>query len=322
MRRPEIVPFAEEHVEAAASLLAERQRAQRAVEPSLAARFESPAGTRPELERLLASDGASGAALLRGGVLAGFLLGAPRGDTTWGPNTWVEAPGHAVVEAELVRDLYAAAAARWVEEGRTSHYAIVPASDPALVDAWFRLGFGHQHVHAVREVPSTDESGTPDEVAVRRATRDDIPDLARLDVVLLAHQERSPVFSAMIRPTFEEARAEWESDFDEDRFATFVAEIGGAVVGSAIGCPLEASATHSGLAHVDRAAFLGFAAVDPAFRGRGAGGALLDAVYGWARETGYETIVADWRMTNLLASRMWTNRGFRPTFYRLFRAIA
>ena len=42
---------------------------------------------------------------------------------------------------------------RWVEEGRTSHYAIVPAGDAALIDAWFRLGFGQQHVHAIREAP-------------------------------------------------------------------------------------------------------------------------------------------------------------------------
>ena len=58
-------------------------------------------------------------------------------------------------EPEAARDLYALAATRWVEEGRTSHYAVVPATDPELIDAWFRLGFGQQHVHAIREVPAT-----------------------------------------------------------------------------------------------------------------------------------------------------------------------
>ena len=80
-------------------------------------------------------------------------LGTPRADTTWGPNVWVEGAGHAVEQAEDVRDLYAPAAARWVEEGLTSQYTVVPASDAPLVDAWFRLGFGQQHVHAVREAP-------------------------------------------------------------------------------------------------------------------------------------------------------------------------
>ena len=54
-----------------------------------------------------------------------------------------------------MRDLYALAAARWVDEGRTSHYAVVPSDERGLVDAWFRVGFGQQHVHAIREVPTS-----------------------------------------------------------------------------------------------------------------------------------------------------------------------
>jgi ribosomal protein S18 acetylase RimI-like enzyme len=315
-----IVPFAPEHLPAAAALLAERQRAQRRAEPALAARFEDPAATLSEIETLLSGDGASGVVALDGSEPIGFLLGTRR-DPSWGPNAWVEAAGQAVREPELARDLYAAAASRWVEEGLTSHYVIVPATDRALVDAWFRVGFGHQHVHALREVATVDECGTPEEVTVRRPARADIPALARIEIALPAHQALSPVFSSKAPPTLEESRAEWESDFDEYEHLTFVAMREGLVVGSAIGCPLEVSSMHRGLAHVDHAAFLGFAAVEPAARGRGVGGALLDAVHGWARESGYPTIVTDWRMTNLLSSRMWGNRGFRPTFFRLFRSV-
>ena len=73
------------------------------------------------------------------------------------------APGTPSTEPEIVRDLYGAAAAGWVDAGATSHYAIVPATDPALVDAWFRVGFGKQHVHAIREAP-----GPEDDVPGRR----------------------------------------------------------------------------------------------------------------------------------------------------------
>jgi hypothetical protein len=31
--------------------------------------------------------------------------------------------------------------------------------------------------------------------------------------------------------------------------------------------------------------------------------------------------VTDWRVTNLLSSRFWAARGFRPTFVRLHRAV-
>ena len=83
----------------------------------------------------------------------GYLIGAPHDKAVWGDNVWVDAAGLAVEEPEVVRDLYAAAAAMWVRAGdRRRHYVVVPAADHLLVDAWFRLGFGQQQAHGVREV--------------------------------------------------------------------------------------------------------------------------------------------------------------------------
>ena len=120
-------------------------------EPALPAAYEQVDVAREAIEKL-STEHASGAVATRGGEVVGYLIGTPRDDPTWGPNVWVELAGHAVSLAEDVRDLYGLAATRWVDEGRTSHYAIAPAGDPALVDASFRLGFGQQHVHAMREV--------------------------------------------------------------------------------------------------------------------------------------------------------------------------
>ena len=315
-----IVPFADEHLDGAATLLAERHRAQRLVEPGLDPAYEDSAAARAEIEELLATAGASGSAAIVEGHVAGFLLGRPR-EASWGPNVWVDPAGHAAVRAELVRDLYAAAAARWVDEGLTSHYAVVPATDPALVDAWFRLGFGHQHVHAIRETPPARPAPEAAAVVLRRAERKDIEALARLDIALPEHQTLSPVFSRLPLPDLEETRAEYEEDFDDPRFTTFVVERGGEVIGSAIACPIEVSSSHASLALPPGAGFLGFAAVFPEHRGLGAGRLLGEAVFAWARETGREWVVTDWRMTNLLSSRAWPRLGFRPTFYRLFRAI-
>ena len=69
--------------------------------------------------------------------------------------------GHAVREPELVRDLYAVAAEEWFARGRDKHYALVPATDPELVDAWFRLSFGAQHAAAIQETPES-TSASPD----------------------------------------------------------------------------------------------------------------------------------------------------------------
>src|SRR5215216_4256358 len=148
----QIERFSEHHLDDAARLLGKRHERHRAAEPLLRKEIDF----RAELETLLARAGVSGAVAVRDGRVAGYLLGAPREDSIWGPNIWVEAAGHAVEEAEDARDLYAAAAEYWVEQGRTRHYVLVPA-DEALVDAWFRVGFGGQHAHGIREVPARTE---------------------------------------------------------------------------------------------------------------------------------------------------------------------
>jgi GNAT superfamily N-acetyltransferase len=314
-----IVPLAEEHLDGAGLLLAARHAASRRAEPALDPRYEDPAAARAEIAALVSRDGASGVAAIRDGDVAGYLIGVPL-EEIWGPNVWVEPAGHAALEPELVRDLYAGAAERWVDEGRTSHYAVVPATDPELVDAWFRLGFGHQHAHAIRE-PLPQAPVPPEGVTVRRARREDIDALVRADLSLGEHQLLSPVFSGVRLATVEETRAEWDEDFDDPAYTTFVAERDGTVLGSAIGCAIEASSMHRSLALPRGAGFLGFAAVLPEHRSHGVGRVLGETVLSWAHEAGYPAVVTDWRMTNLLSSRTWPRLGFRPTFYRLHRAI-
>jgi GNAT superfamily N-acetyltransferase len=102
---------------------------------------------------------------------------------------------------------------------------------------------------------------------------------------------------------------------------TFVAEVDGRVVGSGIGCALEKSSSHVGPARPDNAGFLGFAAVLPEARGTGAGRALGETVGWWAAQAGFDSVVTDWRVTNLLSSRTWPRLGYRTTFLRLHRSI-
>lgn len=304
---------------AAGRLLAARHAAHRRTQPLLDARFEDPAAAQAEVAQAWGSDGVSGAVAERDGSMIGYLLGAPKQSPAWGPNVWVESAGHAVEDPEVARDLYGFAASRWVGDGRTAHYVLLPAHDPALADAWWRVGFGQQHVHAIRE---------PAEVAlpvggirVRRAVRSDIPVLAQLDTLLPLQGSRSPVFSATPLDVLSDRVADWEESFDDPAYTTFVAEVGGAVVGSAIGCALQVSSGHTGLARPDRAGFLGFAAVLPDARGAGVGRALGDAVIAWAGAGGHRSVVTDWRTTNLLASRAWPALGFQPTYLRLHRLV-
>jgi GNAT superfamily N-acetyltransferase len=322
MARLRIEPLRAEHLDDAAVLLSERHRRQRRSVPELSPEYEEPGAARAAIDDLLARPGASPFAASESGLLVGYLIGTPR-DRSRGPNMFVEGAGHAVIEPETVRDLYGAAAARWVDSGATIHSVIVPSDDPNLIDAWFRVEFGMQFTHGIRPPATTeDDRGPPEGIRIRRAERSDIPTLARLELALPEHQSRSPVFSPGRVPEIGEVMGELETDFDDPAFTTFVAEHEGSVIGSSVGCSIDKSSEHRGIVKAPGAGFLGFAAVLPEARGLGAGRALGEAVLVWARDAGYPTVVTDWRETNLLSSRTWPRLGFRPMFRRLNRTIA
>ena len=311
-----IQPFSEDHLGGAAALLAERHARHREAEPGLPADVDF----RAEIEALWSAKERSGAVASRAGELVGYVIGVHREDLSWGPNIWVENAGHAVRDPETVRDLYAMVAADWVQRGFGHHYAIVPASDQALVDAWFRLSFGAQHAAGIQETPQ-DIDEPPVGVVVRRATADDVDAVVPLDLELTGHQRLAPVFSTAPPYTEAESRADFLAEVDDAEQAILLAHVDGRVVSLLVMVDISKSSMHTGLARPERAAFLAFAATLPKARRTGAGVALTNAGLAWAREQGYPLTVVDWRETNLLASRFWPRRGFRRTFLRLHRAI-
>jgi GNAT superfamily N-acetyltransferase len=316
LSRLELRAFAGDHLDEAAALLAARHRAHRAAEPLLSQQFESAEATVGEIASLWAETEASGSVALRDGHVAGFLLGTRRDDGVWGSNVWIEPAGYAVDDAELVRDLYAFAAQRWVDEGRTRHYALVPALD-AQVDAWSRLSFGVQGAHGVKEVDPR-----PWPPGARRATAADIEALLEIVPLISDHQARAPVFSGIDwDEDDDELRAMLATEIADDELGELVYEQDGRVVAHFELVPAGKGAMHRGLAQPDRAVLLGFAASLPAVRGSGAGVALTEAAFAWAHEQGYATMVTDWRETNLLSSRFWPARGFRRSYLRLYRSI-
>jgi GNAT superfamily N-acetyltransferase len=295
-----IVPFADEHLDAATEMLAARHARHREAEPLLPADVDF----RAQLETEWSVDGASG-------VISphGYLVGRPdpHGFT-------VGIGGHAVTgDAEHARDLYAAAAATWVEAGHRSHMVFVPSSDGALVDAWFRLSFGASAVLATRE--TTEERPHEGDVAIRPGTRDDFGSAARLELAMFESMRPSPSFSTLQPQTPEEVEAEWRDD-DFSPYELFVAERDGSIVGH-----LLLYRRPPDLRVPADAIDLGQASTYPEARGTGVGRALTAHAIGWAHEHGYPTMVTDWRMTNLWASRFWPHRGFRTTFLRLNRVI-
>ena len=226
---------------------------------------------RSAIEELLAAGG-SGAVATRDGDAPGTCW-ARRADTTWGANVWVESAGHAVDEPEAVRDLYGLAAGRWVEEGLNAHYAVVPTSDasssmPGSASAsasstCTRSGRRLRPAHR-RSARRRRSGGRPATTSARSPS----------STFRCPPTRRSRRSSPRHRCRRSRRRGEWDEDLDNPAFATFVGELDGRVVGSAIGCSVELSSLHTGIARPDAAAHLGFAAVLPEARGSGVGTAL------------------------------------------------
>ena len=305
MSRPEVVPFSDKHVADAAALLAARHARHRDAEPLLP-ELEDPVAA---IETEWSSDGASGVFSRHG-----YLIAAPQ--TVRGV-TWMRAgiAGQAIEgDLETMRDLYAAAAQRWVDEGQTKHAVFVPSHDEELVDAWFRLSFGGSAVLALRQTGLEEPFDAG--VVIRPGTAEDFDEVGRLEVEMGEAMVPAPSFSDVTLQTPDEAAAEWHEDWDDEKYKLFVAERDGKIAGHILlyRRPPDLRVPRESID-------LAQASTYPEARGTGIGRALTAHVIRWAHENGHPVMTTDWRLTNLWASRFWPKRGFRVAFLRLYRSI-
>ena len=242
-----------------------------------------------------------GAVALREDAEAARLTAELRDDLY--PGAWITAAG----EQALFPDLYALAGDRWVRAGYDAHQVVVPAGDSAQLELWYGLCFGRQQVYAEQPVapPASDDSSRA--IAVRPGTIDDA--LAFGDLIGV-FQTGPPVWSVARPWSEDELREAWAEAIGEPGSAYLVAELDGQ------------RAAYALLRRVDEEeANLAVMGTDPGLRGRGVGRALFAAAMRWAFEAGFRRLSADWRSTNLPASRFWTSRGFVPVRYRLHRLV-
>jgi GNAT superfamily N-acetyltransferase len=315
MPRIEVLPLEDDQLDAAAALLAERHRRHREAEPLLPKLDD----LRAQLERDLEQEGAAGVVGIRGDDVVSYLVGRIEPDSRLGDlRAIVDFAGCAAAEgeSETVRDLYAALAARWSAAGANRHLALIPASDEPLMDPWLRLAFGVQFVFAVRETAAMKPVRA--DVKVRPGTPDDLDLVIRLDRELWEHQAQSPSFSGLAIPSEEEFRADWSDLWDDPELYThFVAERDGTAIGHVVLYRRPTGDLRVPENNID----ISHAATLPTARRTGVSLALTGHALTWAHERGFRSMTADWRSVNLLASRHWPRIGFRPTFYRLYRAL-
>jgi GNAT superfamily N-acetyltransferase len=324
--RMEIVPFGQEHLDAAAELLAARHRRYRTCEPILPASFEEVAVARTAVEHIIGQQDASGVAALQSGRIVGYLLGSlmlPPPTIAWAQFVQPRAAsipytGHAAIpddHADIYRAMYAALASRWLAAGYFTHYAMVAASDQSALDAWASVCFGRDMVMAARDTNPVDGADRC-QIDIRRAEPDDLDAIARLVMENLRYHAGAPIFLPYLPEVEADARNEQQEWLAGSESAIWLAERDGQAVGMVNVKPSSAAPILP-----ERAVYIQHSYVVPSARGLGVGAGLLGRAIDWARDAGYAHCTLNFMSTNLLAARFWPSHGFRPLGYRLFRRV-
>jgi hypothetical protein len=210
----DVIPFHDQFIEEAGAMLAQRHRRDRLRLPDLPASFEDAAAASAAASSTWQQAGVTGVAALRAGRLAGYLLGRPVIDETWGRSAWVRPAACALApdeDAELVRTMYAALAAPWVDQGIFFHFALLPLADPALIHACLSLSFGIEQVYGLADLAQLDlapPSPMPG-LVIRRAEPDDRATLGDFSDIIWRHQVRAPVWGIMLPEVVAEQRTGW-----------------------------------------------------------------------------------------------------------------
>jgi GNAT superfamily N-acetyltransferase len=269
----------------------------------------------------MADDNMTGVAALRGGRLAGYLLGAPvLGSPTdiWAGflqprSAFIALAGWAADPADsqnLCHVMYAAVAERWVANGIAAHYITLPAH---AVEPWLDLGFARYIVFGLRETRfETGRTGAEgSDFEFRRARPDDLTAVQVLTDEMFRAWSSSPVFMPYL-PETEAHRRQFMSDLlADERCPLWLACVEGRRIGMQVF--VEPQSSHwflSSLQVPDKTVYLYLASTHPEARGRGVGTALFSAGMSWAREAEYDHCAVHYHTANRAAA-FWRGLGFR-----------
>lgn len=314
-----ILPFEDQHVPQAATLLAQRHRQERVGSPLLPQTFEQPQAARKALEAARNRPRVTGFAAMDADRLLGFLIGYETATTLMGRTAWIPLAGHAAEDPEIYHELYAALAKVWVRRGIFDHYVMAAASNRAALDKWFALSFGMQQAYGLLPL---EQFNQPERaiagLTIRRANPDDKAIAAELSSTNVVYQMDAPVFAPSPPEQLDEVRDGYVEALEDDSIF-FLAFLNGEAAGYQIYYPAETDDTT--MMQPPNTIELPAGGTRPGYRGQGIGSALTRHALLQARAAGYAYCLTDWRTTNPLASRFWPKIGFVPVAYRLTRHI-
>ena len=229
--------------------------------------------------------------------------------------------GHAVAghvdPGRIYAALFGELARRALERGVVDHVVHVPIGDPATEAAWVALGFGRVNAVAVRDLAPLERPPASD-VEVRVATPEELDIVDRLvdeEAVFHARQPDVPPLPAGRDGRRGPSRARHRAGERRPRLLDRPARrarVGVISVGPGVGSPLYVP---------DGAAYIAATAVMPDARGSGAGAALVEAAFAWARDHGHLAACLHFSTANATSTSFWTGVGFTPVMVHLRRRL-
>ena len=318
----------QQHLDAAAALLAARQQRDRERDPRLPAAFVMAEACRPVIEASLAQHGGRGVIAHDGAEAVGFMIMTPQ---LFAPTHFLASffpPRSAAasyqqhaskggMEYDVYREMYAVLADHWVSLGYFDHLVAVSPSDAGLADAWASLGFGRNAVAAMRGVGPTEKPQA--NVEMHQASAEDAEVIFKLSEELTLHHAKSPIFWPFLRET-DDSSHEMQRGLltDPQANAHWVAYEDGKPVGMNTFMP---PAFLSPLMVPPKTVYLFQGIVTSDARTGGVGTAILSRGAEWAREQGYEYMTLHFAAPNLQGARFWQSSGFVPIEFGLRRRV-
>jgi GNAT superfamily N-acetyltransferase len=310
-----ISTFHKDFIPEAAKLFIQSYQKQRQATPILPDLMENAGLVETMLADLM--DSCPGVAAMKEGRLVGYMgwFLVKKFRDTDRKGAYVPEWGHACTEKDktnIYRAMYRAAAHEWSKAGCQVHALTLLAHDHATEKVWFWNGFGLTVVDGIRAMCSLDVPSTTD-LHIRKATPQDANALAELDAEHWRHYTQSPVF--MTPRTGKDAAGNIEFlarpknsvwlAFDGNILVGFIRYEGYDFDGSAI-LESEEGVTITG------------AYVRPAYRGRKAAVALLDAALRDYQQRGLKYCAVNFESFNPEAATFWM-KYFEPVCYSVLR---
>ena len=311
----QIFTFHKELIPEAAKLFIESYQKQRQTTPILPKLMEDASTVETMLSNLM--DTCPGIAAVEEGRLVGymgwFLVEKFRDTDRMG--AYVPEWAHACVEkgkTHIYRMMYREAADQWTKLGCQVHALTLLGHDHEAEKTWFWNGFGLTVVDAIRPMRPLDCLSSTD-LQIRKATPQDADTLTELDAEYWRHYTQSPVF--MTPRTGKDVAGNIEF-LSPPRNSVWLAFDGDVLVGFIRyeGYEFDSAA----VLESDEGVTITGAYIRPAYRGRRAAVALLEAALRDYQSRGLKYCAVNFESFNPEAAAFWM-RYFEPVCYSVVR---